>query len=197
MARPKAGDGPSAKERIGQAFWDLLEEMPYQEITLGNLCKRAHVNHNTFYYHYKSIDDLAHITIEQYAEDAVDIVKTLPYLFYQNAAPSPFELFSQAQLLPKLSKVRILLSPHGVNWMKEEIAQIIFSMWLNVFQIHQSDLSDEDNALLHFYLGGILTLLGSATDTELEAFMRSEKARRHMQILLETLEELAGSPQTA
>ena len=59
MARPKEGIGPSAQQRIEEAYWALLESMPHEKITIGQLCTKAHINHNTFYYHYQNIDDLA------------------------------------------------------------------------------------------------------------------------------------------
>ena len=38
MARPrKDAAGPSAEQRIRQAFWELIAEMPLERITVGDL----------------------------------------------------------------------------------------------------------------------------------------------------------------
>ena len=60
MSRPKSNSSePSAKMRIEEAFWKLLEEMPYNDISIKQLTKQANVNHKTIYYYYKNIDDIA------------------------------------------------------------------------------------------------------------------------------------------
>ena len=41
MARPKEGIGPSAQQRIEEAYWALLESMPHEKITIGQLCTKA------------------------------------------------------------------------------------------------------------------------------------------------------------
>ncbi|MCD8199877.1 MAG: TetR family transcriptional regulator, partial [Coriobacteriaceae bacterium] len=61
MARPrKEQDGPSALERMEEAFWEELEEKPYAKITVTDIVKKAQVNRNAFYYHHDDLDDLAH-----------------------------------------------------------------------------------------------------------------------------------------
>lgn len=60
MARPRKDEaGPSAYERMTAAFWSLLEEKPYSAVTVKRITQRAGVNHNTFYYHFENIDDMA------------------------------------------------------------------------------------------------------------------------------------------
>lgn len=60
MARPKYEAGQrTARERLEDAFWELLERHPVSEITVGMLCTRAGCNRGTFYYHFDAIEDLA------------------------------------------------------------------------------------------------------------------------------------------
>ena len=37
---------------IKDAFWQLLEEKPYNKITVKDIVERCQVNRNTFYYHF-------------------------------------------------------------------------------------------------------------------------------------------------
>ena len=60
MARPKKSDRDAmATVRIEDAFWKLLGEMSYSDITVLRISQESGTNRNSFYYHYKSIDDLA------------------------------------------------------------------------------------------------------------------------------------------
>ena len=43
MARPRKDQvGPTAVERMEEAFWEILAEKPYAQITVGEIAKRAH-----------------------------------------------------------------------------------------------------------------------------------------------------------
>ncbi|TKZ35897.1 TetR/AcrR family transcriptional regulator [Brachyspira catarrhinii] len=46
------------KEIIRNTFESMILEMDYDYITIKELTKRAKINRKTFYYHYKSLDDL-------------------------------------------------------------------------------------------------------------------------------------------
>ena len=60
MVRPRADlPGPSAKERIEQAFWSQLSEKDYSQMTVDSLCADAGINHNTLYYHFGNLDRFA------------------------------------------------------------------------------------------------------------------------------------------
>ena len=56
MARPrKDQEGPTAVERMEEAFWEILAEKPYAQITVSEIAKRAQVNKNAFYYHFDGL----------------------------------------------------------------------------------------------------------------------------------------------
>ena len=46
------------KEAIVNAFWELLEEKPYNKITVKDIVDRCQINRNTFYYHFHDIPEL-------------------------------------------------------------------------------------------------------------------------------------------
>ena len=48
----------TAKTAIKKAFWELLRELPLNQITVILLCERANVNRQTFYYYYQNVVDL-------------------------------------------------------------------------------------------------------------------------------------------
>ncbi|MCR5732136.1 MAG: TetR/AcrR family transcriptional regulator [Sphaerochaetaceae bacterium] len=61
MARPKKVDSGKALERLEDSFWKLLEENQYQMITIKLLTSEAKINHNSFYYYFSNIDEMARV----------------------------------------------------------------------------------------------------------------------------------------
>ncbi len=56
------------KKAIIEVFWQLLEEKPYNKITVQNIVERCEVNRNTFYYHFQDIPDLAEYSIKEWTD---------------------------------------------------------------------------------------------------------------------------------
>ena len=50
---------------IMQTFSEMLDEMPFDKITVSALTRRSDISHNTFYYHYRDIYHLLEIWIRQ------------------------------------------------------------------------------------------------------------------------------------
>lgn len=53
------------KNAIIDAFWHLLEEKPYNKITVKDIVDQCQINRNTFYYHFHDIPDLLESTIKE------------------------------------------------------------------------------------------------------------------------------------
>lgn len=61
------------KADIINAFWQLLEERPYNKITVRDIVERCQINRNTFYYHFHDIPELLESTIKM---DVDHIIQT-------------------------------------------------------------------------------------------------------------------------
>lgn len=59
------------KELIVDTFWQLLEEKPYNKITVQDIVNRCKVNRNTFYYHFQDIPSLAENSIENWMDGVI------------------------------------------------------------------------------------------------------------------------------
>lgn len=57
---------------IINCFWELLEEKPYNKITVKNIIERCQVNRNTFYYHFQDIPELLERVIKQEADEIIN-----------------------------------------------------------------------------------------------------------------------------
>ena len=59
------------KKAICDVFWQLLEEKPYNKITVQNIVERCQVNRNTFYYHFQDIPALAEYSIQAWTDQVI------------------------------------------------------------------------------------------------------------------------------
>ena len=59
------------KEIIKDTFWELLEEKPYNKITVKDIVTRCRVNRNTFYYYFQDIPTLMTDSIEDWMEEVI------------------------------------------------------------------------------------------------------------------------------
>ncbi|MDE7294431.1 MAG: TetR/AcrR family transcriptional regulator C-terminal domain-containing protein [Oscillospiraceae bacterium] len=55
-------------QKLLQAFKTRLNEMPYEKIKITDLCRDCGVNRQTFYYHFRNLEDLAAQFIHTEAE---------------------------------------------------------------------------------------------------------------------------------
>ena len=59
------------KEIIRNTFWDILEEKPYNKITVQDIVDRCQVNRNTFYYYFQDIPTLMTDSVEEWMEEVI------------------------------------------------------------------------------------------------------------------------------
>ena len=72
MARPRKSDRDEmATVKIENAYWSLLETERYSDITVLRVSQEAGINRNSFYYHYKDINDLAYQAFMRNADNEV------------------------------------------------------------------------------------------------------------------------------
>lgn len=59
------------KKAIIDSFWTLLDEKPYNKITVKDIIDYCQINRNTFYYHFHDIPELLEITVKNEADDII------------------------------------------------------------------------------------------------------------------------------
>ena len=59
------------KKAISDAFWQLLEEKPYNKITVQNIVDCCQVNRNTFYYYFQDIPALTEHSIKDWTAQVI------------------------------------------------------------------------------------------------------------------------------
>lgn len=59
------------KKIIRATFWEILEEKPYNKITVQDIVDRCGVNRNTFYYHFHDVPSLMLDSIEDWTKAVI------------------------------------------------------------------------------------------------------------------------------
>ncbi len=176
MARPKYESGaPTAKDRIEDAFWALLERMPYDEITLAAITREAKVNHNTLYYHFSGIDDLA----IRLAED--NLVAELPLRVMNGAfgaKEAELAMKDNSDLRMRFQRICLLVSPNSPSWLVRHVRESVMELWLRSAGISSmDDLAKDEQMRLSFVINGILGMIGEyGREGDLGAFVTFVKS---------------------
>ncbi len=156
MARPKKILGElSAPERIENAFWKLLSQYAYNEITIKLLAAEAGVNHNLIYYYYTNIDDIARSAFEH------TLLSNLPQLLQMLLSDTKNleMLFESEKALPtNFQHVRLLASSDSsflVNLLKNGLKDA----WLTQAGKSMEQLSELDTLELEFIFSAIVSVM--------------------------------------
>ena len=156
MGRPrKDQQGPSAVERMRGAFWALLEEKPYSAITVRLIADRANVNHNTFYYHFQNIDEMAARFFEE------NIPVQLVDLMAEVATGRPIDLDvikNEVDIEEHYCRVRMVVR-NGSFDLATRGRELLIEHWLGRIGLSAGDLSRVDRARVNYLWGGLISVI--------------------------------------
>lgn len=162
MPRPrKDQEGPSAVERMEEAFWDALAEKPYGQITVGEIAKRAQVNKNAFYYHFDGLHALAAQAIGHTL--LREMARMLLLSGEMENGPSSAQLTalaSRPDLVQRTYRIGLVAGKHGSRELVAVLKRLILDAWFELFDVEASNLSAEAVTTIRFALGGMLELVG-------------------------------------
>ena len=188
MARPAyRGDEPTARGRMREAFWELLERGGFGHIIVKTLASQAGVNPNTFYYHYSSMEDLA--------RDALDAEKLheIPEAIRDSAKPggTPLqEALAYVAVGHRWRRIRLFLTSDSPG-LRRLFYDAFESLWLSLIGVDKDDLSIEDALDLAFMLNGAMGVIAMQGDDYDMGYLRTLSERPLGRGLIETVERLA------
>lgn len=142
------------KKLLNNALFELLKEKPIEKITPTELCRKATINRNTFYSHYKSTSDLLD-DIENELFKAVDDSI--------NSSNTPIEAITA---LCKMLKANRKLS--AIIFSKNSTARIIKKVFEITNKFNMSKMDSEQNNLSRNYkqMLSSFTIMGSTAVLE-------------------------------
>lgn len=143
------------KTAIIDAFWQLLEERPYNKITVKDIVDLCQINRNTFYYHFHDIPELLENTLKR---DADYMIQTY------SKFGSPIECLTpivQRSLKRKKAILHIYRSLQREVFLNhlEQIALYTITQYVNAVTSDLTLPSEDKTLLIRFYkciLVGIL-----------------------------------------
>ena len=158
MARPKVVVGEdTAYQKIEKAFWAELSEKEYTKITIASLAKRAGVNHNTLYYHFSSIDEMAYKLFYQNLENN----ETAQFLFQSVLNHTDINIFLNQPDIQKRLQRSILFARGDSAYLLNIFQEAVLNIWLGSCNLTLDELSCENQLALQFIFGGFTSILGS------------------------------------
>lgn len=161
MARPKKTDRDAmATVRIEEAFWKLLEEMNYSDITVLRISQESGTNRNSFYYHYKDIDDLARsafISNMDYNATQALFSALLPVLSNKKS-PAPV---IGPELLPHSKRIMLCARSDSV-FLNHLVKDLLMQVWFGALEIDKSGLNATEQLQVDFIFSGLVSVLGSS-----------------------------------
>ena len=111
-------------QRLYDAFWSLLEEKPYAQISVSELLARAGVSRGDFYYHYKNLVDMSKCAVEDEAKNWEDLTSLFLNFNEDNIEVASDQIYCYlssicTQNSLKAKRLSTLISPHGSMYLVE------------------------------------------------------------------------------
>ena len=192
MPRPKKSNtNEAAAIKIENAFWDLLKTERYADITVLRVSQEAEVNRNSFYYHYRDIDNLAYQAVKHNVEHEVSgaWIAGLLAAFQGNGA-WPAETADSA-ILPHAERI-ILCARSDSSYLKQLITDFLRKVWFDFFSIDKERLSTAEKLQTDFIFAGLIDTLGSR-EVQGSSMSMSLLARTELgKAILLTIEKIAS-----
>lgn len=198
MARPRRTQSePDAKERIGEAFWQLLEEHEIRDITVGMITAQANCNRGTFYYHYQDFDSFVAATIESELFGANVLAEGI----FHMATDESFNVFEE--ISPRLARrINLVIERVGLELIFSRIHEAATAFWGIVASAEKEQrLLPEAEVVIDYYVGGVLSVLAARPEGLRPSMLEGEEpvspvvvdfVRRNCRFLLGELCRIQG-----
>lgn len=149
-----------AKERLENAFWELLADRDYRKITVTDVVREAGVNRNSFYYHFSSLPELADSAI-------LHQVESIPINRTPDPNGNPEEQWrdrvtatlSDPEQRQRLDHLALLAGPHSTLELTESLRDFCRLQMLSTLQRDPKNLDLKTDLMVEFTVGGMLAVL--------------------------------------
>lgn len=159
MARPKkANTEESAVHRIENAFWKLIETESYSDITVLRISQESGTNRNSFYYHYRDIDDLAYQAFRRNADREVSgALLTTLLASMQKEGQSADGVFDPT-ILPSTKRIMLCAGSDSV-FLRHMVRDLLKERWLEMLSIAEDRLTPLERLQMDFIFSGLTDVL--------------------------------------
>lgn len=149
-----------AKDRLENAFWELLSEREYNKITVTDIVRTADVNRNSFYYHFSGLPELADSAILHAVEDTPmpgvpgrDFDPDIEWRKHVTA------LLRDPEQRQRLDRLALLAGPHSSPELVSSLKEFGRLTMISVLGLDADSLDLKTDLMLDFTVGGMLAVL--------------------------------------
>lgn len=156
------------KDIIVTAFWQLLDEKPFNQITVKDIVTRCQVNRNTFYYHFHDIPELVEYSIK---EDVDAIMRSNNQFGTLTEYITPLIRFSHQR---KRAVLHIYRSVEREIFLQllEQLTLYVVGIYVDTVASEFSLIKEDSELLTHLYksllIGMLLDWFDHSMDYDLE-----------------------------
>ena len=149
-----------AKDRLENAFWELLSEREYNKITVTDIVRTADVNRNSFYYHFSGLPELADSAILHAVEDT-----PMPGMPGRDFNPDTewckhvTALLRDPEQRQRLDRLALLAGPHSSPELVSSLKEFGRLTMISVLGLDADSLDLKTDLMLDFTVGGMLAVL--------------------------------------
>lgn len=149
-----------AKDRLENAFWELLSEREYNKITVTDIVRTADVNRNSFYYHFSGLPELADSAILHAVEDT-----PMPGVPGRDFNPDTewrkhvTALLRDLEQRQRLDRLALLAGPHSSPELVSSLKEFGRLTIISVLGLDADNLDLKTDLMLDFTVGGMLAVL--------------------------------------
>lgn len=149
-----------AKDRLENAFWELLSEREYNKITVTDIVRTADVNRNSFYYHFSGLPELADSAILHAVENT-----PMPGVLGRDFNPDTewrkrvTALLRDPEQRQRLDRLALLAGPHSSPELVSSLKEFGRLTMISVLGLDADNLDLKTDLMLDFTVGGMLAVL--------------------------------------
>lgn len=190
MPRPKKSERDEmATVKIENAFWSLLETERYSDITVLRISQEAGTNRNSFYYHYKDIDNLAYKAFMSNAGN--DVSKTLITALLSAFQEGHSALVFDMSILPHTKRI-MLCAGSDSPYLNRLVNDLLKTIWFDSMSIKEESLSVDEKIQVCFIFAGLVAVLGSQETKDNPLSMSTLSQAEIGKAIISTMKKIAS-----
>jgi AcrR family transcriptional regulator len=168
MARPRKDSlEPPARERIIEAFWELILTTPIERITVKTLTEKARCNRSTFYRHFEDVYD-----VSEQIESSLELSRLPSMLMkvmreHPSSGPMSEQIAALMEGMQNFDRLCLLLSRNGNPNYRRCFKDSVLEAWAHEFNFEIEDLDVQTRVFFEFCANGVVGILTYRGDTNI------------------------------
>lgn len=148
MARPKKSNQPSVRDRMIEAFWQLLEDNQLHEISVRMIVAKAGCNRGTFYYHFADKDELMLAALSRE-------VKGLPNCIISVIAGDNPEAVLESMIEGHIPRLSLFMEQGGQTIVEKNLKSYVIRIWSTFLLPEGGELDLKSRLIIEYTASGI------------------------------------------